>query len=125
MLNTFSVYINGMIEDPRCKIISLSPYDPDDFENKAEIYEAIGSKIRLSMLYLMKKYGEVCTCELIPALNLSQPTITSHLNKLYRTGIINKREVEKFTFYSISDEYRDIVYRALDDAAGKEKSIKL
>ncbi len=111
-----------MIKDPRCKTISLSPYEPDDFEKEAEIYEAIGSKIRLSVLYLMRKYGEVCTCGLIPALNLSQPTITSHLNKLYRTGIINKKGVEKFTFYTISDGYRDIVYRALDDAAGKKKA---
>ncbi|MGC8609417.1 MAG: ArsR/SmtB family transcription factor [Thermoplasmata archaeon] len=94
-----------MKNDQGDKVISLAPFEVNDFEKEAIVYEAIGSKIRLAILYLMKKYGETYTRSLIPALNLSQPTVTSHLNKLYRAGIIKKREQEKFTFYSINEEF--------------------
>ncbi|MGC8608485.1 MAG: ArsR/SmtB family transcription factor [Thermoplasmata archaeon] len=109
-----------MMDDPRCKLLSLAPLKIEDFEKEADLYEVLGSTIRLSILYLMKKYGEVCTCELIPALNLSQPTITSHLNKLYRAGIIKKREHEKFTFYSINEEFMDFLDRIFENMKRKK-----
>ncbi|WP_297025992.1 helix-turn-helix transcriptional regulator [Thermoplasma sp.] len=96
-----------------CRIIKLRNPDLRSYERREKIVEALASKVRLAILDLMMEYDEVCTCELVPALKLSQPTVTVHLNKLYDAGIIEKREIKKFTFYHINPEYRDIVENVL------------
>ncbi|PYB67958.1 ArsR family transcriptional regulator [Thermoplasma sp. Kam2015] len=96
-----------------CRIIKLRNTDLNAYEGSERILEALASKVRLAILDLMIQYDEVCTCELVPALNLSQPTITVHLNKLYDAGIIEKREIKKFTFYHIRPKYRELVETAI------------
>ncbi|CAC12237.1 transcription regulator ArsR related protein [Thermoplasma acidophilum] len=106
-----SHYISIM--ESSCKVIKLRSPDLSDYEDREKIVESLASKVRLAILDLMVEYGEVCTCELVPALGLSQPTITIHLSKLYEAGIIEKREVKKFTFYHINPRYSGIVESVL------------
>lgn len=99
-INNVHINMNAR-EDQRP--ISLDPLEIDDFERMARMYLAMASRVRLSIIYLIRKYGEVCTQQLMKALSISQPSVTAHLNRLYRAGILTRTERKKFTFYRIDE----------------------
>ncbi len=43
-------------------------------------------------------------CEFVPALELSQPTVSHHLKKLVEAGLLEREERGKWAYYSLSDE---------------------
>ena len=65
-------------------------------------FNALANDIRLRCLMLMQLEGELCVCELIHALNLSQPMISRHLALLRDSGLVSDRRAGKWVYYSIN-----------------------
>ncbi len=97
-----------------CNVRDIGKIDTDDFEEMSEVLGAIANKARIAIIESVLKYGEVCTCELESATDMAQPTVTAHLRKLYRAGVLKKREEWKYTYYSLNDAYRPLVLRILE-----------
>ncbi|MGC8934623.1 MAG: ArsR/SmtB family transcription factor [Thermoproteota archaeon] len=87
----------------------IDPLNLREFENLERIVDALASKTRLAILAILLNYGEACTCDLTSALNVAQPTVTIHLQKLYDAGLIEKRESWRYTYYSISKKYAPLI----------------
>jgi len=68
------------------------------------LFSALSNEIRLRCLMLMQLEGELCVCELIHALNLSQPMISRHLALLRDNGLVKDRRAGQWVYYSISPE---------------------
>ena len=68
------------------------------------LFSALSNEIRLRCLMLMQLEGELCVCELIHALNLSQPMISRHLALLRDNGLVKDRRAGQWIYYSISPE---------------------
>jgi len=66
------------------------------------IFKAFSEETRLKMLKIMEK-GEICVCDLVSVLNVSQPKISFHLNVLKEAGLIKDRKQGKWVHYSIND----------------------
>lgn len=66
------------------------------------IFKALSDETRLKMLKIMGK-GEICVCDLVSVLNVSQPKISFHLNVLKEAGLIKDRRQGKWVHYSIND----------------------
>jgi ArsR family transcriptional regulator len=92
-----------------CNVKKIAAVDVRDFEGMERILRVLANKTSLAILYAVYDNEEACACELEPALKLDQPPITNYLRKLYLAGILKKREQWRYTFYSVSDEYRDFV----------------
>ena len=46
----------------------------------AEVAKALGDPIRLQLVDVLRKHaGKVCVCELVPLFDISQPTLSHHL----------------------------------------------
>lgn len=60
-------------------------------DNLAKVFKALGDKNRLLLLELIIN-GENCGCTLIDKLNVTQPTMTYHINILEKAGIITSRK---------------------------------
>jgi ArsR family transcriptional regulator len=56
--------------------------------------------------------GELCVCDIVGLLRLSQPTVSRHLAYLRRTGLVEARPELKFTYYRLTDP-RGAVHRSL------------
>jgi len=67
-------------------------------------YTSLANEVRLRSLMLLQLQGELCVCELIHALNLSQPMISRHLAILRDNGLVSDRRAGQWVYYSISPE---------------------
>ena len=56
-----------------------------------EFFAAIANPIRLRCLALVVQAGELCVCELMYALELSQPMVSRHLAQLRKSGLLRDR----------------------------------
>ncbi|MFE2884655.1 ArsR/SmtB family transcription factor [Streptomyces graminifolii] len=77
---------------PCCPGLAAAPLDEDRAADLAKVFKALGDPVRLrlmSMIASRGQGGEVCVCELTPAFDLSQPTISHHLKLLRQAGLID------------------------------------
>ena len=65
-------------------------------------FAALGDSTRLKMLKLIAD-EELCSCEVMAALELTQPTTSHHLGILERAGILSTRRNGKWVFYKIAN----------------------
>jgi ArsR family transcriptional regulator len=67
-----------------------------------EVFSAIADETRLRILNLVAK-DELCACELMAALELTQPTTSHHLGILERSGLVTSRREGKWVFFRLAD----------------------
>lgn len=96
-----------------CTLRSIKKIDIRKYRKQSELFSALANGTRVAILDIIMKYGEVCTCELENALDIPQPTVTVHLQKLYVHGILTKREEWKYTYYSIDKKYEKLIRSVL------------
>lgn len=89
-----------------CELENIEPVDVDSYMKLEELLGVLSNKTRIAILSIMLKYESVCACELQPALGLEQPSVTTHLQKLYNSGILERKNVWRYTLYSIKKEHR-------------------
>ncbi|AYC36121.1 ArsR/SmtB family transcription factor [Streptomyces griseorubiginosus] len=85
-----------------CPGLSAAPLDEDQAADLAKVFKALGDPVRLrlmSMIASRGQGGEVCVCELTPAFDLSQPTISHHLRLLRQAGLIDCERRGTWVYY--------------------------
>ena len=70
-------------------------------EVKSKVFKALADSIRLRILGLLSS-REMCVCEVMVALDLTQPTASHHLRILENVGLVKDRKEGKWVFYSIA-----------------------
>ena len=85
--------------------------DEGSFRRLEDFFVALGDATRLRMLKLIAD-EELCSCEVMAALGLTQPTTSHHLGILERTGLLSSRRNGKWVFYKIANpKVRNLVTR--------------
>ena len=67
---------------------------------KSKFFKALADTIRLRILGLLS-VREMCVCEVMVALELTQPTASHHLRILENVGLVKDRKEGKWVFYSL------------------------
>lgn len=69
----------------------------------AVLFRVLGEPARLQLLSLIaaQPSGEVCACELVESLGLSQPTVSHHLKVMYEAGLLAKERRGTWIYYRI------------------------
>lgn len=80
-------------------------------------FKALADQNRLKLLSCLKQ-GEVCVCEFVDKLGISQPAVSQHLKKLKEAGIIKERKSGKWRYYSLAYNQSAIVQHVIDELAG-------
>ena len=77
--------------------------DPDDrkFRENETFFSSLGDVTRLKILKVIGD-EELCSCEVMAALDLTQPTTSHHLGILEKAGVLTSRRDGKWAFYRIS-----------------------
>lgn len=108
--------------DPCCPGLVSAPLDEEQAADLAKVFKALGDPVRLRLLSLIasREGGEVCVCELTPAFDLSQPTISHHLKLLRQAGLIDCERRGTWVYYWLLPEALDRLATVLEapQAAG-------
>ncbi|MER5878127.1 ArsR/SmtB family transcription factor [Streptomyces sp. NPDC060235] len=84
-----------------CPGLATAPLDEDQAAGMARTFKALGDPVRLRLLSMIasRAGGEVCVCDLTPAFDLSQPTISHHLKLLRQAGLIDCERRGTWVYY--------------------------
>ena len=75
----------------------------EEFKNLEIFFNALASKERLIIIESLKDQDR-CVCELETILDKSQSTISHHLRKLERAGLIHSFKKGNYTYYGLIKE---------------------
>jgi ArsR family transcriptional regulator len=66
--------------------------------------ESLADATRLEIVRLLSQKGELCACELLKELSISQGTLSHHMKALAASGIVTCRKEGKWCHYSLNAE---------------------
>ncbi|MGN8768003.1 ArsR/SmtB family transcription factor [Paenibacillus barengoltzii] len=72
----------------------------DNIQEMAENLKMLADKTRLTILTLLKEQ-ELCVCDIVDALEISQPNVSQHLRKLKSAGLVNETRKGQWVYYSL------------------------
>jgi len=67
----------------------------------AEIFKALSDETRIKMLALLLKYDELCVCDFVEVLNISQSKASRHLRYLRNAGLLDDRRDGVWVYYRV------------------------
>lgn len=67
------------------------------------IFKALSEETRLRIIKLLER-GELCVCDIVAALDMSQPKVSFHLNALKEAGLVKDRKQGKWIHYRIDTD---------------------
>lgn len=104
-----------------CPGLLTAPLDEGQAVELAKVFKALGDPVRLRLLSLIasRAGGEVCVCDLTPAFELSQPTISHHLKLLRQAGLIDCERRGTWVYYWLLPEMTDRLAGVLTRPAGE------
>ena len=66
--------------------------------------KALAEASRLRVAQLLAERGEVCACDLLDELSITQPTLSHHMRVLQDAGLVTCRKQGKWCHYSLVPE---------------------
>jgi ArsR family transcriptional regulator len=90
-----------MQTEPCCTPLAREPLTEDWAGDLARMFKALGDPVRLRLLSLVASHagGEACVCEISPAFDLTQPTISHHLKVLREAGLLGCERRGTWVYY--------------------------
>jgi ArsR family transcriptional regulator, arsenate/arsenite/antimonite-responsive transcriptional repressor len=84
-----------------CSPLAREPISQDAADRIAPLLKALADPVRLRLMSLVASHqgGEACICDLNPAFELSQPTISHHLKVLHEAGLLDRDKRGVWVFY--------------------------
>ena len=85
------------LQDLASKALSI-----EDAKRKSKLFKALADETRMRIINILA-VREMCVCEVMVALGLTQPTASHHLGILENVGLVKDRKEGKWVFYSLAN----------------------
>lgn len=70
--------------------------------------KALSDPTRIRIIAALRR-GSLCVCELCDALEMSQSTLSSHLQTIRQAGLVTTRKEGKWIYYALEAQYRPLL----------------
>jgi len=109
--------LERLVSSGRCNCLNVKEYteqlrllakqeaDKVEAKKRGRFFKALGDQTRQRVLGLLS-IREMCVCELMTALNMTQPTTSHHLSILEDSGLVESRKEGRWVFYGITDKQK-------------------
>ncbi len=89
-----------------CAPLAREPMTADQAEQVSGLLKAVADPVRLRLMSMVLSHegGEACVCDLTPAFDLSQPTISHHLKVLHESGLLDREKRGVWVYYKAKPE---------------------
>ena len=93
------------VEEYKDELIKLAQEvaDIETVKKQSRFFKALADETRLRILSLLE-VREMCVCEVMVALEMTQPNASHHLGILENVGLVKRRKEGKWVYYAISDQ---------------------
>jgi ArsR family transcriptional regulator len=78
-----------------------------------ELFRSLADETRARATLLIADQGELCVCELMCALDDSQPKVSRHLAQLRSSGLLLDRRQGQWVYYRLNPDLPDWVQQVL------------
>ena len=76
--------------------------DPNQSRIESRFFKALSDENRIRILKLLL-VREMCVCEIMIALNITQPNLSHHLRILENQRLVNRRKKGKWAYFSLTN----------------------
>ena len=83
-----------------------------DFFLQTDFFKALSDPVRLKILSLLAREGELCACEIQAGIDQIQSLTSHHLNVLRRAHIIRARKEGRWMYYSLEEGMTELLLKA-------------
>ena len=74
----------------------------------AQTAKTLSDPTRIRVLLALRD-GELCVCELCDALDVTQSTLSSHLQVIRKSGLVKTRREGKWMYYAMADSAQGLL----------------
>lgn len=87
----------------RCSTLVREPLSEERAVELSGLFRALSDPVRLRLLSLIAGHsgGEACSCDIAPAVDVSQPTISHHLKVLRTAGLLESERRGSWVYYRV------------------------
>ncbi len=71
-------------------------------KNEARLFKSLADETRLKILWLLKGQEELCVCDIMRVLGITQSKASRHLRYLYHLGLVSDRREGLWMYYRLS-----------------------
>lgn len=72
-------------------------------ESLAALFKTLSEPVRLRIVYLLLEKGELCVCDLVDTLQISQSVVSRHLAYLRNNNLVATRRDGVWVYYQITE----------------------
>jgi len=84
--------------------ICLSKYNERmNTESLAALFKTLSEPVRVRITYLLLEKGELCVCDLVDTLEISQSVVSRHLAYLRNNNLVTTRRKGVWVYYRITE----------------------
>jgi ArsR family transcriptional regulator len=80
----------------------------------AQFLKVLADEARLQILWLLSHHGELCVCDLMEALGITQSKASRHLATLRHAGLVVDRRAGAWSYYSLCPAKSDLERAVLE-----------
>ena len=92
-------------EEYRKELLQLAETvaDAQTAKKNSKFFKALSDEKRLRIVKLLRE-KEMCVCELMICLDMTQPNLSHHIQILENVGIVNRKKKGKWVYCSLADK---------------------
>ena len=97
-----------------CSPLSREPLSAQAAEQIVPLLKALADPVRLRLMSMLLTSDEVCTCDMAPAVGLTDATVSHHLAQLRKAGLIEGERRGMNVYYRARREALGALVRVMD-----------
>ena len=123
----FGIYLPFLSNAP--DIVNLRLYVEDKLGwdginmTTLEFFKLLSDETRLLSLLLIIAERELCVCELMQALDESQPKVSRHLAQMRKAGLLLDKRQGQWVFYRVNPELPDWINKTLSELSANNNAL--
>lgn len=100
--------------DTCCPPLDQPVLPAEDAAELASMLKVVADPTRLRLLHFIARAGgDVCACDPVEALGVSQPTVSHHLKILAEAGLLGRDKRGRWVHYTLQPDVLDQITAAL------------
>jgi ArsR family transcriptional regulator len=80
----------------------------DGFQEMSDVLKLLSDRSRLTILALLQ-VQDLCVCEIVDIMQMSQPNVSQHMRKLKAGGLVKESKRGQWVYYSLHTEGKSYV----------------